>query len=63
METKIKVIRTCKQTGKKEEVSFEYALGKLTGYWMKKETEKMLLSGQMLWTPFAEYQIAKQINK
>ena len=58
MKTKIKVIRTCRETNKKEHVSMAYALEKLSGYW--NDIEKQLLQGTELWTPFATYQIEKQ---
>jgi hypothetical protein len=54
-ETKLVVIRTCKENGSQEEVSFQYAVEKLKGYWI--EVENMLMSGNVLDTPFANYQL------
>ena len=53
----IKIIRTCKEEGTQEEVSFEYALEKLNGYC--NDTETLLIQGEILFTPYAFYQIKK----
>lgn len=58
--TKIKVIRTCREKGTKEEVTFDYAVEKLNGYWI--DIEKLLLNGEELFTPFASYQIKPDQN-
>lgn len=58
--TEIKVIRTCRETGKKEKVSLGYAIEKCTGWWIN--IEEMLLAGAPLWTPYAEYQIENQFK-
>jgi len=51
------VIRTCRERGTTEEVSIEYALQKLEGYWAKDSILPMLAEGQTLLSPFAEYRI------
>jgi len=53
----IKIIRTCKEKGTKEEVSFDYAVEKLNGYW--NDIENLLIQGDELFTPFATYQLKK----
>jgi len=54
------VIRTCRELGTTEEVSLEYTLQKLEGYWEKNSILPMLAEGQTLFSPFAEYRIKKQ---
>lgn len=56
-EKMIKIIRTCKEKGTKEEVSFDYAVEKLNGYW--NDIENLLIQGEELFTPFATYQLKK----
>lgn len=51
------VIRTCRERGTTEEVTIEYALQKLEGYWDKGSIFPMLAEGQTLCSPFAEYRI------
>ncbi len=58
---KITIIRTCRDQGTKEEVSLEYAVQKLQGYWEKNYIKTLLLKGQMLWSPYANYQL-KNLN-
>jgi len=50
-----KIIRTCQLTGTEEEVTFQYALEKLNGYWV--DIEEMLLQGKLLFTPYATYKL------
>lgn len=52
------VIRTCREKGTKEEVSFEYAVGKLNGYWT--DIENLLIKGEELFTPYATYQVKSE---
>lgn len=52
------VIRTCREKGTKEEVSFEYAVEKLNGYWT--DIQNSLLKGEELFTPFAIYQVKSE---
>jgi hypothetical protein len=54
-EEMIVIIRTCKEQGTKEEVSFEYAVEKLSGYWVG--AENLLMQGAELFTPYANYQL------
>lgn len=54
----IVIIRTDRSDGKDEKVTFIYAVEKLKGYWKEDEIEKLLLSGETLYTPFAEYRVA-----
>jgi len=56
-EEMIKIIRTCKEKGTKEEVSFDYAVEKLNGYW--NDIENLLIQGEELFTPYATYQLKK----
>jgi hypothetical protein len=63
MNTEIKVIRTCRETNKKEQVSMDYALEKLGGWYIKSEIEQMLLLGHLLYTPYAYYEIEKEANQ
>ncbi len=58
---KITIIRTCLEEGTTEEVSLEYAVQKLQGYWEKNYIKTLLLKGQMLWSPYANYQL-KNLN-
>ena len=57
MKKQIIIIRTCKEQGTTEEVSLRYAIDKLEGYWTNIET--LLIKGEVLWTPYATYQIKK----
>ena len=60
---KITIIRTCRDQGTKEEVSLEYAIEKLQGYhWKENDIKTLLLKGQILWSPYAYYQL-KNLNK
>lgn len=54
---KMIVVRTCKEQGTKEEVSFEYAVEKLSGYWT--DVENLLMEDNELFTPYATYQLKK----
>ena len=56
-EEMIKIIRTCKEKGTQEEVSFNYAVEKLNGYWY--DIENLLIQGEELFTPYATYQLKK----
>lgn len=56
-EEMIKIIRTCKEKGTQEEVSFDYAVEKLNGYW--NNIENLLIQGKELFTPYATYQLKK----
>ena len=58
---KITIIRTCLEKGTTEEVSFEYAIEKLQGYWKDNDIKTLLLKGQVLWSPYANYQL-KNLN-
>lgn len=51
------IIRTCKEEGTQEEVSFDYAVEKLNGYW--NDIENLLIQGKELFTPYATYQLKK----
>lgn len=52
------VIRTCKVKGTKEEVSFKYAVDKLSGYWT--DVQNLLINGEELFTPYASYQVKSE---
>jgi len=59
------VIRTCREKGTKEEVSFEYAIKRLNGYWSERDSiwtdiQNSLLKGEELFTPFAIYQVKSE---
>ena len=45
----ITIIRTCKEQGTKEEVTLDYAIEKLRGYW--NNSELLLIKGDKLFTP------------
>ena len=38
-------------------ISMEEAIERLEAYWKKEEIEKLLIQGQTLFTPYAEYTI------
>lgn len=38
-------------------ISMEEAIERLEGYWKKEEIENLLIQGQTLFTPYAEYTI------
>lgn len=44
---------------KTSEMTISDAVKKLSGYWKEDTIEPMLTSGQILFTPYAEYQIKK----
>jgi hypothetical protein len=54
---KMTIIRTCKEQGTQEEVSLDYAVEKLSGYWT--DVKSLLLDGKELFTPYAFYQLKK----
>ena len=51
----ITIIRTCKEKGTQEEVSFDYAVTKLNGYF--NDAENLLIQGEELFTPYATYRL------
>ena len=53
----IKIIRTCKEQGTKEEVSIEYAVEKLNGYWIETEIAEGLMNGEEFFTPYETYKL------
>jgi len=55
----ITIIRTCKEKGTQEEVSLDYAIQKLNGYFT--DIENSLIQGNELFTPYATYSV-KNIN-
>ena len=57
--TQITIIRTCKEQGTKEEVSIEYAVEKLNGYWIETEIAEGLMNGEEFFTPYETYKLKK----
>lgn len=53
------VIRIDRETGEKELVTLDYAIEKLSLYWQENKIYDMLISGTILFTPYATYQINK----
>jgi hypothetical protein len=53
----ITIIRTCKEKGTQEEVSFDYAVEKLSNYFT--DAENLLIQGDELFTPYATYRQKK----
>jgi hypothetical protein len=53
----VTIIRTDRETGKQEQVSLSYAVQKLQGYWDDSKITEMLMQGNVLFTPYADYQI------
>ena len=51
------VICTCPESDTVEEVSMEYALEKLDGWWKKNDILPVLAAGDTLWTPDAQYRV------
>ena len=57
--TQITIIRTCKEQGTKEEVSIEYAVEKLNGYWIETKIAEGLMNGEEFFTPYETYKLKK----
>jgi len=49
------IICISQETGQTTEVSMNYAIEKLDGYWISDHIEPMLITGQTLWNPYFMY--------
>jgi len=59
---KKQILRTMLETNEEEIVSMEFAINKLSSYWDFDKIEKLLESGEILWTPFATYSLYNNKN-
>ena len=51
------ICRTDRQTGENEVITLAEAVLLLSGNWHKDAIIPMLMDGEMLWTPYAEYSL------
>ena len=53
----IYICRTDRQTGENEIITLAEAKLMLSGNWKEETIEPMLMEGQVLWSPYAEYSL------
>lgn len=58
-ESDVVIIRSYTDGTPSEEITLECAIFSLANFWKKDAIEPMLLNGQTLFTPFAEYRMKK----